>query len=152
MKEIKQLLSITKKLSNKYGRGFTLDGKLVGDIGEVLASEKYGLELFSSNAKVHDGKEKVSNRYVQVKSSFNNCSYFPCNHVPDYFLAVQILEDGKLKELFNGKGSFIKKHYIEERNLTANKGRYLYTLSGSILSELNEKVPEMDKIQLVTQE
>lgn len=50
MKEIKQLLSITKLLKDNplnHGRTFTLDGKLVGDIGEVLASEKYGLELLS---------------------------------------------------------------------------------------------------------
>jgi hypothetical protein len=122
---------------------------LVGDIGEVLASEKYGLDLLSSNARVHDGKEMATNRLVQVKSSFNNCSYFPCNHVPNYFLAIQILEDGKIKELFNGKGSFIKRYYIDERKLTANKGRYLYTLSGSILSELNKKVPKEDKIKEV---
>ncbi len=40
MKEIKQILAITKKLKVKYGRNFLLDGKLVGDIAEVLAKEK----------------------------------------------------------------------------------------------------------------
>jgi len=36
MKEIKQLLEITQRLREQYKRGFTLDGKLVGDIGNVL--------------------------------------------------------------------------------------------------------------------
>ena len=149
MKEISQLLKITRKLSKKYNRGFTLDGKLVGDIGEVLAAEKYGLELLSSNARVHDGREKSSNRLVQVKSSFTYASYFPCNHVPDYFIAIQISEDGTTKELFNGKGSIIKHYYIEARNLTANKGRYLYSLRGGILETLNRQVPKEDKIKMI---
>lgn len=33
MKEIKQIIEITQKLRNKYKRGFSLDGRLVGDIG-----------------------------------------------------------------------------------------------------------------------
>lgn len=149
MKEIRQLLTVTKDLAKKYGRAFTLDGKLVGDIGEVLAAEKYGLELLSSNTRVHDGREKSSKRLIQVKSSFNYVSYFPCNHVPDYFIAIQISEDGTTRELFNGKGSFIKHNYIEARNLTANKGRYLYTLQGSILETLNAQVPKADKIKMI---
>ena len=92
MKEISDLLKITEELSKKYNRGFTLDGKLVGDIGEVLAAEKYGLELLPNNTAVHDAKEKDTKRLVQVKSSFNCTSYFPCNHVPNYFLAIQRLE------------------------------------------------------------
>jgi hypothetical protein len=47
MQEIKQLLSITKTLKEKYNRSFSLDGRLVGDIGEVLAAEKYCLELLA---------------------------------------------------------------------------------------------------------
>ena len=60
MQEIQQLLAITKQLRDnpKYqGRKFSLDGKLVGDIGEVLAAEKYGLELLPENAFKHDAKE-----------------------------------------------------------------------------------------------
>jgi hypothetical protein len=148
MKEISQLLKITRKLSKKYNRGFTLDGKLVGDIGEVLSTEKYRIKLLESNSRVHDAREEYSGRLVQIKSSFTNRSYFPCNHVPDYYLAIQILEDGTTKELFNGKGSFIKNEYIKLRKLTAKKGRYLYTLGGTVLLKLNERVPDTDKIKL----
>jgi len=137
MKEIKELLKITNNLKVKYKRSFTLDGKLVGDIGEVLAAEKYGLTLFDENTHVHDGKEIKSNKLVQVKSSFSNKSYFPCNHVPDYFLAIKILEDGTIEELFNGKGSFIVANYIIPRNLKA-EGKYLHTLSGGILKKINK--------------
>ena len=43
MKEISQILAITQSLRDKYahlGKQFTLDGKLVGDIGEVLVAER----------------------------------------------------------------------------------------------------------------
>ena len=145
MQEIKQILTITSTLRKKYKRGFTLDGKLVGDIGEVLAAEHYNLELFPENTRVHDAVKKRTRKYIQIKSSFLNASYFPTAHIPDYFLAIRINENGTLEELFNGPGQYIFDHYIKKRKLAKN-GRYLYTLSGNILKELNQQVPKNKKI------
>lgn len=150
MKEIEQLLKITNKLKERYqhlGKNFTLDGKLVGDIGEVLASEKYGLELYSENAIIHDGKERATGREVQIKSSFKNYSYFPYAHVPDYFLSLNILPNGDLEELFNGPGQFIVEHYIKARHLKAYNKTW-YTLSKGVLLRLNNEVPLKDKIKV----
>ena len=85
MKEIKELLSITKKLKAQYDRSFTLDGRLVGDIGEVLAARKYGLILLDENTLVHDAVEKSTNRKIQIKSSFKGYSYFPFGEVDHFF-------------------------------------------------------------------
>lgn len=106
MQEIKQLLSITKLLKEKYKRSFSLDGRLVGDIGEVLAAEKYGLELLSENTFRYDAKEIATSRMVQIKASFKNNSYFPFgeNKLPDCFLSINILENGDIEELYNGPG------------------------------------------------
>lgn len=150
MQEIKQLLAITKQLRDnpKYqGRKFSLDGKLVGDIGEVLSAEKYGLELLPENAYKHDAKEITSGRMVQIKASFKGNSYFPYGEdkIPDYFLAINISENGELEELFNGPGSFIVEHYIIKRNLKHYKETY-YTLSKGVLKELNDNVPKEEKI------
>lgn len=147
MKEISELIQITDRLRHKYKRAFTLDGKLVGDIGEVLAAEKYGLQLLSSNSWKHDARELKTNRFVQIKSSFLDVSYFPCNHVPDYYLAIKINIDGTIKELFNGRGSFIVKNYIQKRHLKKSNNRYLYTLSAGILVKLNEKENDRYKIK-----
>jgi hypothetical protein len=147
MKEIKQLLDITKALKARYPlKNFTLDGKLVGDIGEVLCAEKYGLELYSENAVKHDGKEIATNREVQIKSSFKYYSYFPYKHVPDYFLSINISNDGEIEELFNGPGQFILDHYVKARNLKPYNKTY-YTLSRGILQKLNNLVPESEKIK-----
>lgn len=148
MIEITQLLKIVRSLKEQYSRGFTLDGKLVGDIGEVLSSEKYGLRLLDENAHVHDSKEISTGRLIQIKSSFRNVSYFPCRNSPDYYLAIQIFEDGSIEELFNGPGQFIIDRYINARGLKA-KNRYVYTLSGNILRKLNEDVPDEQKINLI---
>ena len=153
MQEIKELLTITKKLKDKYihlNKQFSLDGKLVGDIGEVLVAEKYGIELYDENTAVYDGFEIATGRKVQIKASFKNYSYFPYgeNKLPDYFLSVNILENGELEELYNGPGYFIMEQYIRLRNLKHYKESF-YTLSKGRLKELNTLVPESEKIQLV---
>lgn len=146
MKEINQLLKITYSLRKQYGRSFTLDGKLVGDIGEILAKEKYGLVLLPENTPIHDAEEKATGRKVQIKSSFKGYSYFPYNEVPEYFLSLIIKLDGSTEELFNGPGQFIVDHYIKEHNLKPYKNSY-YPLSKGILKDLNKKVAVEDKIK-----
>lgn len=151
MKEIEELLKITQQLKNRYQREFTLDGKLVGDIGEVLATEKYCIELLPVNTTEHDAIEENSGRLVQIKSTMINKPTFPCNHVPQYLLALQIESSGEIIELYNGPGQKIVDEYIIPRGLRANNGRYLYTLSANILKELNSQIPEEDKITLRNQ-
>lgn len=150
MQEIKQLLEITKQLRAQYGRNFTLDGRLVGDIGEILAAEKYGIELFPENTAVYDGFEKATGRKVQIKASFKNYSYFPyCpSKLPDYFLSFNILENGEIEELYNGPGYFVFEHYIKLKNLKHYKESY-YTLSKGRLKDLNSQVPNEEKIKII---
>ncbi|GAA4764548.1 MULTISPECIES: DUF6998 domain-containing protein [Flavobacterium] len=150
MQEIQQLLTITQKLREQYGRSFPLDGRLVGDIGEVLAAEKYGIQLYKENVSVHDGEEIDTRRKVQIKASFKNYSYFPygADKLPDYFLSVNILENGDLEELFNGPGHFVMEHYIKKHGLKHYKETF-YTLSKGRLKELNKQVPAEEKIKVV---
>jgi hypothetical protein len=153
MEEIRQLLEITSKLRAKYkdyGKNFTIDGRLVGDIGEVLVAEKYGLELYSENTEKYDGKEKTTGREVQIKASFKGYFQFPYGEdkIPDYYLAVIIDKEGETHEVFNGPGKFVYDYYIVERGLKPYKNHY-YTLSRGILKDLNQKVPLIDKIKKV---
>lgn len=154
MQEIQQLLAITKQLRDNpkhQGRKFSLDGKLVGDIGEVLAAEHYGLTLYGENTPVYDGYvTEDESKKVQIKASFKGNSYFPYGEdkIPDYFLAINILENGELEELFNGPGKYVFEHYIIKRNLKHYKETY-YTLSKGVLKELNGLVDESEKIKKV---
>jgi hypothetical protein len=153
MEEIKQLLSITHKLRERYkllNKQFSLDGKLVGDIGEVLAAEKYGLTLLPENTQIHDAIEKASGRQVQIKSSFKGNSFFPCGdeRVPEFFLSIIIDEHGEITELFNGPGKFVVDNYIKPHNLKPYKKTY-YTLSRGVLEKLNLQVSDNAKIKKV---
>lgn len=149
MKEIKQLLKITHVLSAKYNRKFTLDGKLVGDIGEVLVKEKYGLNLYKENEHIHDGWERETERKVQIKSSFRGASTFPYGKekMPDYIICIQILENGEFDELYNGPGVFLFENYV--KNLKC-KNKNFYSLSKGPLKRCNALVSSQDKIMKVS--
>jgi hypothetical protein len=82
--EIIRLLDITKSLRGKYSRSFTLDGRLVGDIGEALAKEFYNIELLPENTPQYDAIEIDTNRKIQIKTTMKKYFTFPFDHIPDY--------------------------------------------------------------------
>ena len=144
MEEIKQLLVITEQLKQKYHRNFTLDGKLVGDIGEVLAAEVYALELLPESTPVHDAVETGTGRLVQIKASFKDSFYFPHeNTMPDYFLCILINNDGTITERYNGKGIDVFNNLIKNKIKGDSTG---YIISTKKLISLNERVLPVDKI------
>ena len=151
MQEIQQLLAITRALKEKYklhNKSFTLDGKLVGDIGEVLVAEHYGLTLYGDNTPVYDGfVTGDENKKVQIKASFNNYFYFTKDliNMPQYFIAVQLKEDGTFEEVFNGLGTLI---YDKMLSHLPNERKHNYRLSVKKLQELNND-PENDKINRI---
>lgn len=150
MQEIKQLLAITQQLKDRYkhlNKNFTLDGKLVGDIGEVLAAEKYDLELLPENEKTHDGIQRSTGHKVQIKSTMKGYFYFPFgeNRIPDFFLCIHIQENGEFEEVYNGPGSHVVEEYIKKSNLKPYRNSY-YTLSKNRLKELNNKVEQGQKL------
>ena len=65
--KIRELYRITAELEEKYpGRRFTLDGHLVGSIGEVYAAEKYRLALLETSSEKHDALS-ADGRLIQIK-------------------------------------------------------------------------------------
>ncbi|PZT99108.1 MAG: hypothetical protein DI624_06075 [Brevundimonas sp.] len=71
--EIEPLLAARDALRQRYassGLSFTLDGNLVGDIGEAIAAELYGLQLSARCGEGIDGMSPGPNpKTVQVKAS-----------------------------------------------------------------------------------
>jgi len=102
---VRDMLSIVDQLCVAYPkRKFTLDGWLVGDIGEVLVEDAYELELFEDVKKHHDA-EYADGRLVQIKATMKASLTFPADHIPNYYLGVQIHKDGTFTEVFNGPGA-----------------------------------------------
>jgi hypothetical protein len=54
---VRRLYEIVGQLESTFtGRKFTLDGHLVGSIGEVMAAHRYGLELLTASTEGHDAR------------------------------------------------------------------------------------------------
>lgn len=100
---IRELYRIATELEELYpGRHFTPDGHMIGSIGEVLAAETYGIELFTASAPVHDGTAPDS-RLVQIKAT--QVDSVGISECPDYLIVLKVFRDGSFEEVYNGPGA-----------------------------------------------
>lgn len=139
---IQELYRITSELEDLYpGRHFTPDGHMVGSIGEVLASETYGIKLFKASAPVHDGTAP-DGRLVQIKATqVNSIGISDC---PDYLIVLKLFRDGSFEEVYNGPGapawgSAGKVQKTSQRSVSLSK-----------LRALNELVAESERVSRVS--
>lgn len=84
------------------GRHFTLDGHLVGSIGEVLAAERYGLALLAASSETHDARA-ADGRLVQIKLTQGNS--VGLRSKPKHLLVLALDEHGAAHEVYNGPGA-----------------------------------------------
>ncbi|EGQ9178917.1 hypothetical protein ABVY41_004768 [Vibrio parahaemolyticus] len=139
---VREMLKIVESLQEQYDKKkFTLDGRLVGDLGEILVEEDYDLVLYSGLAKHYDG-ETLDGRKVQIKTTMKNSLTFPVDHIPDYYIGIKIHPDGTYDEVFNGPGS-IAGGAVKNRKPTKTN---LHSITLSALKKLNRNVPEQDRI------
>ena len=67
--KIRNLYAIVNDLETAYpGRRFTLDGHMIGSIGEVIAAESFGLSLLPNSTPEHDATA-YDGRLVQIKAT-----------------------------------------------------------------------------------
>lgn len=102
-KKIDALLEIINGLEINFpGRKFTLDGHLIGSIGEIIAAYHYGIMLYKPSEKVHDGL-LLDGREVQVKITQGNA--IVCNYEPECLIVLHLDKGtGKITEVYSGVG------------------------------------------------
>ena len=120
-------------------RAFTIDGRLVGDIGEVIAAIEYDVVLDSVSQPGHDGQTSDGRR-VQIKATFKEHLTFKTT--PDYYLGFQLFPDGRYEEVFNGPGYLVRDRYAHRKNL----GTTLLAFPVAELKELSKRVPPDQRI------
>lgn len=99
--QVQKMIQIVKELEADFpGRHFTLDGHLVGSIGEVMSAYYYGVELYTASTEIHDGE--VEGRKVQIKISQQD--NIAINHEPDYLIVLYLRKNGDIYEVYNGPG------------------------------------------------
>jgi hypothetical protein len=97
-------------------RRFTIDGRLVGDIAEVLAEMHYDIRLFRQSEhwppkkfrKGHDGTIGGTKRRVDIKSTFQSKLAF--SSIPDFCIGVRMYPDGTHQFVYNGPGKHLRKY------------------------------------------
>lgn len=141
---VKQLLRIVEGLQRAYtSKKFTLDGRLVGDLGEVLVEGTYDVKLFEGVKRHHDA-ETPDGRLVQIKATMQSALTFPADFVPKYYLGIQIHSDGNFTEVFNGPGSIASEAVRNRKRPNTN----LHTITVSRLKQLNKKVQDRERIPM----
>lgn len=146
MKEIQQLLDITSSLKKKYKDklDFSLDGRLVGDIGEAIVSEKFDIELYPKNHPVYDGFHRQTKKEVQIKASMAYIFSYPFNKDLEHYIAVHLRNTGKLEVIYNGPGKPVH-NFLKAKKRKSYK-RIWYTINVNHLIELNSQVRDEDRL------
>ena len=145
---IRQLYGIIDTLETHFSeheRHFTLDGHLLGSIGEVYVAERYNIKLFISSFKGHDGITKDgSERLVQIKVTQSRArkKAIGLSSEPKWLLVLQVNDEGEFIEVYNGPGDIVW-NLVKDKPKPSN-GQYQVALSR--LLELNESVADDDRI------
>ncbi len=118
---------------------FTIDGRLVGDIGEAIVQRDYDVMLYDTLVEGYDG-ETSDGRLVQIKATFKNSLTFKT--IPDYYIGIKINEDGTYSEIYNGSVEPIRIKYGHRKGF----GTKLLSFPNAVLKELSNNVPANQKI------
>lgn len=137
---VQQLIGIVAEIEREFPeRHFTLDGHLVGSIGEIMAAYHYGVELYIASNPVHDGE--INGRRVQIKITQQDTIMIDAE--PEYLVVLYLSKKGKVYEVYNGPGkapleSATKPDKHNNRHMRVNK-----------LMKLDEGVSSDDRIKAI---
>lgn len=139
---VQKLIEIVRELETEFpGRHFTLDGHLVGSIGEVMAAYHYGIELYAASTEIHDGE--VDGRKVQIKISQQD--NIAIKHEPDYLIVMYLNKNGNIYEVYNGPGK------LPCKSTSKRDSRNNIHIRVNKLMELDKQVPENERITKINE-
>ena len=123
-----------------HGRPFTVDGHLLGSIGEVLAAYHYGLDLTAPSTKGCDAQSAWVGG-IEIKTTQRKSVAFRSE--PPHLLVFQLDRTGRADEVFNGPGKLVWP-FVGNRQ---KNGQSSITLSK--LRELQRIVPPTERLPRV---
>lgn len=145
--EVRHLLHARNSLRERFaatGLRFTLDGNLVGDLGEAIAAELFALTLVARRGLKGIDAVAPDGRKVQVKSTGRGDS-FPFTHVEeqaDWLIALRLhYEQERVEIIYNGPYGPAIAHLAQpwQGQLSVRLNR-LRTLNATIDDELRLRV------------
>ena len=138
---VRSLYEIVGELERLFPhRKFTLDGHLVGSIGEVLAAHLYGLEPLPASAKGHDATTADKRLQVQIKATQGKS--VGIRSEPEHLIVLKLTGNGSaVNEVYNGPGAAPWQH---AGKMQKNGQRMI---SVSRLQKLMEEVSPAESLQ-----
>lgn len=143
MKETQAIYRALRNLAKRFGEGFTPEGVLVASLGEVLAEEKYNLELLPPKEQAFEAVDCLG-RKVLIRCSQRNLTSIKKAARAQMLLALKLLPDGTIEEVFNGP--VFMALVLGGGKQTDTKG--IVDLSHNKLRTLNKSVPSGKRIPL----
>jgi len=122
------------------GRKFTLDGHLVGSIGEVVAAYIFDLNLNPASTLGHDAKAS-DGRNVEIKLTQGRG--VAIRHEPQHLIVLHRPKGGRMRIVFNGPGTLA---WANAGKMQKNGQR---PISLARLSQLSEDVSDLDRLAQV---
>lgn len=147
--KIPKLIAIVQKLYRLVdeleeifpGRKFTLDGHLVGSLGECFAAEKYGVELLPNSTKTHDAKK--GSWEIQIKTTQKKS--IAISSEPKFLLVLKLERNGNFSEIYNGGGARIWNSIPQARKENPPRNGQ-FSISFKQLEYFKNEVPPAEKI------
>jgi len=119
------------------GWQFTLDGKLVGDLGEALACYYFGLTPLPAGEKTHDARAPDGRR-VQVKTTQGKVFGLGLERRHfEHLIALRINREGEAEVVYNGPGWRVWEELGEIKSCSIGVNR---------LRRLDAKVQETERV------
>jgi len=141
MKEKQAIYRAVRSLTKRFGENFTPAGVLVGALGEVLAEEKYDLELLPPKAQPFEAVDSLG-RNVLIRCNQRNSTSIKKAARGQMLLVLKLLPDGTVEEVFNGPASAVHQLTVGRKADSAG----FVGLSHKKLCKLMESVPKSKKI------
>jgi hypothetical protein len=130
-------------------RRFTIDGRLVGDIGEVIVAREFDIILdgtsespYPKSRPHYDALTRVTNRNIQIKATFKDKLTFTT--VPDLYLGIKMFPNGNHRLIYNGPGNVIYERYKHRAGI----GQKLLSFPIAELEKLNARDHGVDRVKL----
>jgi hypothetical protein len=91
LREIHQAVTKMKEAAKVIGVGreFSLDGRFLGDLGEVVAKTYFGIDLHSVQMEGEDATCQISGKRVEIKLR-SKSDLMWVKKVPDYLVAIYL--------------------------------------------------------------
>ena len=144
--EFKKKIASIYEIANELGREFNIakctpDGHLLGAIGQIAAKIAFGLQ-FGSGEKEHNCTWSDNGKTLDIQVRSTGRGSVAIRKEPEYLIAIEIAETGRLYLLYNGPGKFVWKkiQHQKQPQKSASKNQ---------LWEAQQDVPLSSQIRVI---